>query len=61
MIPVVINDLRRKLEIEPENYQIYQPLEQVRDFQATKFAFDIECDRWTTMQLAMVGLIFEPL
>lgn len=59
MIPVAINDLRKTLEIEPEFYEIYPSLQQVRDFKATKFAFDIETNRWTK-EISMVGLSASP-
>ena len=55
MLPVAINDLRKTLEIEPEYYSIFPSLEQVKRFTATKFAFDIETDRWT-QEIKMVGL-----
>lgn len=59
MVPVVINDLRKTLEIEPERYNIYPTLGEVRAFRAKKFAFDIECDRWTR-EISMVGLSASP-
>lgn len=60
MIPVVINDLRKTLEVEPEHYDIYPTLEQVKAFRATKFAFDIECNRWNHDDVSMVGLSATP-
>ena len=55
MIPVAINDLRKTLEIEPERYNIFPTLPEVKRFTARRFAFDIECDRWT-QAISMVGL-----
>lgn len=59
MIPIVINDLKKDLKVEPEHYEIYPTLEQVRNFRATKFAFDIECNRWNNSEISMVGLSAE--
>lgn len=59
MIPVVINDLRKPLEIEPEHYNIFPSIEDVRAFTATKFAFDIETNRWNREEIYMVGLSAE--
>lgn len=59
MIPVVINDLKRSLKVDPENYDIYPSIENVRAFVATKFAFDIETDRWNDQAIQMVGLSAE--
>ena len=56
MLPVAINDIKRTLEIEPENYTIYPTLAQVKAFTATTFAFDIECNRWNHNEISMVGL-----
>ena len=60
MLPVAINDLRKTLEIEPEHYEIYPTLEQVRAFKSRSFAFDIECNRWNHNEISMVGLSAEP-
>jgi uracil-DNA glycosylase family 4 len=60
MLPVVINDLRKTLTVEPENYEIYPTLDQVRAFHATKFAFDLECNRWNNADISMVGLSASP-
>lgn len=59
MVPVVINDLRRDLVVEPERYTIYPSLLEVQQFKAKKFAFDIECNRWTH-EISMVGLSASP-
>lgn len=60
MLPVVINDLRKTLEVEPEHYEIYPTLEQVKAFRATKFAFDLECNRWNHDDVSIVGLSATP-
>jgi DNA polymerase I-like protein with 3'-5' exonuclease and polymerase domains len=59
MLPVVINDLKRTLIKEPEHYTIYPTLDEVKAFKATRFAFDLECDRWTRA-VSMVGLSATP-
>lgn len=58
MYPVAINDLLKTLEIEPEKYSIYPTIDAVRNFKATKFAFDIETEGWTK-RIRMVGLCAE--
>jgi uracil-DNA glycosylase family 4 len=58
MFPVAVNDLRKTLEVEPERYNIYPSLADVKNFKATKFAFDIETDGWTR-KISMVGLSSE--
>ena len=60
MLPVVINDLRKTLEIEPEHYEIYPTLDTVRAFRSKRFAFDIECNRWNHNEITMVGLSDSP-
>lgn len=59
MIPVVINDLRKTLDVEPEFYSIYPTLAEVKRFTFKTFAFDIETDRWTRT-IKMVGLSADP-
>jgi uracil-DNA glycosylase family 4 len=59
MIPVVINDLGKTLDIEPERYNIYPTLDEVKRFTFKTFAFDIECDRWTK-KISMIGLAATP-
>ena len=59
MLPIAINDLIKPLDIEPEHYDIYPTLDKVREFRAKRFAFDIECDRWTKA-ISMVGLSASP-
>lgn len=58
MYPVVVNDLRKPLDIEPENYNIYPSLSDVQGFTSTKFAFDIETTGWQTgnQKITLVGL-----
>lgn len=56
MLPVAINDLRRTLERDPEFYTIFPSLDEVKAFTATKFAFDIETNRWNNREIYMVGL-----
>lgn len=58
MFPVAINDLRKTLEIEPEYYNIFPSLEDVRAFRAKKFAFDIETSGWTK-EISMIGFSAE--
>ena len=60
MLPVAINDLRKTLEIEPEYYEIYPTLDQVKAFKFKKFAIDLECERWNNDNISMVGLSAEP-
>lgn len=60
MLPVAINDIRKSLVIEPEHYEIYPTLDQVKAFRSRKFAFDIECNRWDHSQISMVGLSASP-
>lgn len=59
MIPIVIQDLKKGLETDPEYYNIYPSIEDVRAFKATKFAFDIETDRWNHNEIQLVGLSAE--
>jgi uracil-DNA glycosylase family 4 len=58
MLPVAINDLRKPLEKEPEFYNIFPSLADVKAFRATKFAFDIETSGWTK-EISMVGFSAE--
>jgi uracil-DNA glycosylase family 4 len=60
MLPVAINDIRKTLEIEPEHYEIYPTIAQVRSFRFRKFAFDIECNRWNNDEISLVGLSASP-
>lgn len=58
MFPVAINDVRKTLELEPEHYNIYPSLDDVRAFRAKKFAFDIETSGWTK-EISMIGFSAE--
>lgn len=58
MVPIVVNDLKKPLVKDPEHYNVYPTLEQVKAFKAKKFAFDIETNRWT-QEVLMVGLSAE--
>jgi uracil-DNA glycosylase family 4 len=42
MIPVVINDLGKSLDVTPERYNLYPTVEDVAAFTAQEFTFDIE-------------------
>jgi DNA polymerase-1 len=59
MFPVVVNDLLKSPEPDPEHYNPYPSLEDVAKFTARKFAFDIET-RGFTKEILMVGLCAEP-
>jgi DNA polymerase-1 len=60
MIPVAANDLMKSLEEPPEHYLPFPSIEDVRNFKATTFAFDIECPKYRIMgesaPAEMVGL-----
>lgn len=58
MYPVAINDIRKTLEIEPEFYNIYPTIDDVRKFRSKSFAFDIETDGWTK-NIKLVGFSSE--
>lgn len=58
MYPVAINDILKTLDIDPEHYNIYPSLADVKKFTAKKFAFDIETAGWTK-EIRMVGLSAE--
>lgn len=61
MLPAVINDLRKGLEPPPEYYTLYPGVEDVRNFKATEFAFDIETS-WQKVgkrDIKMIGLCAE--
>jgi len=44
LFPVVVQDLRKSLEIPPEHYQLYGTIEDLRSFTSKRFAFDLEWD-----------------
>ena len=61
MSGVVVNDLKRPIQIPKENYVLYPTLEQVKAFTATEFAFDLETSYegrpWEdSKKIKMVGL-----
>lgn len=45
-LPVAANDLKKSLDVDPEDYLPFPSLEDVRNFTATTFAFDIECPKY---------------
>lgn len=64
LLPAVISDLKKSLAVPPENYVTNPSLQQVREFRATRFAFDIETrfdivTRAWTKGITMVGLSSE--
>jgi uracil-DNA glycosylase family 4 len=60
MLLVTANDLKKSLVEPPEHYKPHPSIEDVRNFTATTFSFDIECPRYKTMgpdaPAEMVGL-----
>jgi len=58
--PVAVNDLRKTLEVPPEHYNLRPSLEDVQNFTATTFAFDIETPKYREMgehaPIEMIGL-----
>jgi len=58
MFPVVINDLKKSLEIAPENYNPTPSLETVRAFRPKKVALDIETKGFTK-EILCVGFCAE--
>ncbi len=60
MIPVLVNDLRMPLVREPEHYNIYPSLEDLKAFRFKRFAFDIETSYTNHDEIYMVGLCAEP-
>jgi DNA polymerase I-like protein with 3'-5' exonuclease and polymerase domains len=63
MLLVTANDLRKSLVEPPEHYKPFPSIDDVREFKATTFAFDIECPRYKTLgpsaPAEMVGLCGE--
>ena len=59
MIPIVVNDLKKNTQVPPEHYNLTPSLEDVRAFEATDLAFDIETNP-ATQQILMVGLAVTP-
>lgn len=58
MLPVSINDFRKGLIPPPEKYTLHPSLDDVKNFTATEFAFDIETAYWwgDARKITMVGL-----
>jgi DNA polymerase-1 len=56
LLPVVINDLRKKLTLTAEKYTLYPDISQVKAFNAKKFAFDIETSYKNHGEVYMCGL-----
>lgn len=56
LLPVVINDLRKKLTLTPERYILYPDIAQVKAFNAKKFAFDLETSYKNHGEVYMCGL-----
>jgi uracil-DNA glycosylase family 4 len=60
MLPVVVNDFRKDLNVPAERYKLFPSLEEVRAFIATEFAADIETPRaghpWEKTEIGIVGL-----
>jgi uracil-DNA glycosylase len=54
LFSVAVRDLRRGLELPPENYDLDPTIETVRNFTSTTFAFDFEWDQWNN--ITMCGL-----
>ena len=63
MLLVTANDLKKSLVEPAEHYSPFPSIEEVREFKAKTFAFDIECPRYKTMgpdaPAEMVGLCGE--
>jgi hypothetical protein len=55
MIPATISDLQKGTQVPPEFYNTQPTIEDVQAFVATKFALDIETNRFTK-QIICVGL-----
>jgi uracil-DNA glycosylase family 4 len=55
LLPAVVADLKKGTNVPPESYRTHPSLDDVRNFVATEFAFDIECIR-ATGEITMVGL-----
>ena len=59
LIPAVVSDLKKSLNVPPEYYITQPTIEQVRAFTATTFVADIETDM-STGEITMVGLCDQP-
>jgi uracil-DNA glycosylase family 4 len=60
LIPVVVNDLKKSLEVPAENYNLFPTLEEVKAFTATEFCFDIETSYTNHDDIKVVGLSCKP-
>lgn len=58
MFSVAVRDLRRGLELPPEDYDLYPSIETVRGFVADAFSFDFEWDEWN--RITMCGISDRP-
>lgn len=59
MIPAVVSDLKKGVQLPPEHYNLTPTLDDVAAFRSTKFTFDIETNGFTK-QITMVGLSDRP-
>ena len=59
LFTVAVRDLRRGLELPPEDYNLYPIIEQVRNFTDRTFAFDFEWEP-RTGDITMCGLTSKP-
>lgn len=59
MLPVVISDLKKGIQIPPENYILHPTMQEVIDFRQPLVCFDIESNRFTG-QITMIGLQYKP-
>jgi uracil-DNA glycosylase len=58
LFSVAVRDLRRGLEVPPENYDLYPSIDTVVNFTSRTFAFDFEWDEWSN--ITMCGLSDRP-
>lgn len=58
LFSVAVRDLRRGLEVPPEEYDLFPNLDTVRAFNSRTFAFDFEWDHWSN--ITMCGLSDKP-
>jgi uracil-DNA glycosylase family 4 len=54
--PVVVSDLKKSLVQPPEYYNLYPSIGDLQDFEATEFAFDLECNRFNHNEIYLCGL-----
>src|ERR1035437_5278417 len=59
MIPVVISDLKKGTQLPPEIYNLQPTLDDLVNFRASTFTFDIETNGFTK-QITMIGLCAKP-